>query len=132
MPISEPRHSLVSLGREVVDDGHRVNLEPLKERGIDTDKVLYFRVTQPAVGGAKPETFWTSDIVEVYRGLRTEMGRKEETAIILVSTLGEIARDSDLMTDMNDDGGHPVRRIADTPFDQSRVLFAMHRYSAVL
>lgn len=91
------------------EHGGRLHLEYLDELGIDPNFVLYFRVTQPALNGPKPEYYWTSDLREVTQGLNAE-GSGNGYPEILVSTLADISTNGGLMLDVNDDAGIAVRQ----------------------
>ena len=120
------RYHTGSLRRE--EEGHKMDFDHLAAAGIDPKYVLYFRVTQPTDGTPKPEYYWTSDLHETKAGLDYELGMRAHTAIILVSTLAEIAQPDGVMDDINDDQGIAVRQISLTPFDQSRAMFTMRRH----
>ena len=71
----------------IAEDDYRVNVDYLKDIGIDPKKVLYFRRTQPSET-PKPEYYWTSAFGEVVRGLKTEISpEKRASSIILVSEI---------------------------------------------
>ena len=112
------------------EEGHLLSLNGVRKAGIDPSKVLFYRVTQPA-DGAKPEYYWTSDALEVRTGLRSELGHNADTAVVLVSTLEEIAKNGGLIDDINDDQGHAVRQASFDSFDQQRSLFTFPRQEEV-
>lgn len=104
------------------ETGSQINLEYARKSGLDPDKVLVFRATQPTTD-PKPEAYWTTDYYETRKGLSREMGEeKRASAVILVSTLGKINEGGGLIRDQNDDSGLPVRRIDSRPFDQKESL----------
>lgn len=120
IPVSDDnKHAKGQLRRE--EEGYKLSFEFLKSISIDPTKVLYFRVTQPSLE-PKPEYYWTNDASEVVGGLRVELGRQRETAIILVSTLWAIAQNGGLIDDINDDDGIAVRQIGFDVFDQTDAL----------
>lgn len=108
------------------EEGAALSLKKLHSLGVDPSKVLYYRVTQPS-DKPKPEYYWTSDSVEVRRGLDYELGKQTETAIVLVSTLEDIAQNGGLILDINDDQGVAVRQVGLGAFDQRKVLFSFPR-----
>jgi len=104
------------------ESGKRVNIDFLRDQGIDPTKVLFFRSTQPA-DQPKPEFYWTSDYYETRRGLRREISQeKRKTAIILVASLDVINKNGGLIQDINDDSGLAVRQIGTDNFDQNLAL----------
>jgi hypothetical protein len=109
------------------EQGEEMKIEALSEAGIDPHYVLYFRRTQPSEAGtSKPEYYWTSDYWEVVRGLTREIsGTSRLTSKILCTSLAELASDSKLTLDINDDNGFPVRRVSKDGYDQSRALFVI-------
>lgn len=107
--------------------GQSLDLDAVRDLGADPSRILYFRVTQPAVQQPKPEYYWTSDFIEVKRGLRHELGHQAATAIILVSTLEKIAENGGLISDINDDSGIAVRQRGHGPFDQRDALLRLKR-----
>ncbi|MGZ6004579.1 MAG: hypothetical protein ACXWLH_00345 [Candidatus Saccharimonadales bacterium] len=109
------------------EEGHRINLEYLRSVGIDPNYVLFFRVTQPATEGPKPEYYWTSDFDEVANSLFAE-GSANGEPWILASTLEDISHNGGLILDVNDDEGIAVRQIGLASFDQSKALFSFPRY----
>lgn len=108
------------------EEGPMIDLDAVRQAGVDPDHVLYFRVTQPSEIPC-PEYYWTSDFSEVRNGLNRELGDTAETAVILVSTLGHIAQNGGLIRDINDDGGVAVRQIGLAPFDQRSALGVIPR-----
>lgn len=106
------------------ESGYKVNLEYLERIGIDPDKVLYFRLTQPSDGiEAKPELYWTSDYFETIKGLQAEIPETQrKTAVILISSLAEIAKNGGIIQDGNDDLGLAIRQVGNENFDQSKSL----------
>lgn len=92
--------------------------------GVDPEKVLMFRVTQP--GGPKPEYYWTTDFMEARGSLALELGEAQrKTSIILVDTLLSVAENGGLIRDMNDDQGVAVRQIGTAPYDQESAIAAV-------
>lgn len=110
-------------GREREDDeGERLDLDVVRQAGIDPSCVLVFRLTQPSET-PKPEAYWTTDYFETQRGLNVEVPAKQRrTATILVSDLATIAGADGLIRDINDDNGVAVRRISNEPFDQRNAI----------
>lgn len=101
-----------------VEYGERININCLRDRGIDSSKVLFFRITQPSEQ-PKPEWYWTSDYFETIRGLGAEIpAEQRRRAVILVSTLDVINNNGGLIQDINDDQGLAVRQIGTGSFDQ--------------
>lgn len=101
--------------------GKVINLAYLREKWVDPSKVLFFRVTQP--GWPKPEYYWTTDMFEVFNGLRQEISpEKRKSSVILVSSLEHINTNGGLIRDVNDDGGLAVRQIGIGNFSQNDVL----------
>ncbi len=116
------------LGQNWEERGRTMDMQYVRSQNIDPAHVLYFRVTQPMESGKpKPEYYWTSDLGEVSRGLNLELGAQAQTAVILTSTLEDIASNGGLIDDINDDSGIPVRQIGTEPYDQGRALFVMPR-----
>jgi hypothetical protein len=110
------------------EEGHRMNLNYLRGKGVDPRYVLCFRVTQPMGDQPKPEYYWTSDFKETRDALNAELGLKQAaTALILVSTLEAIAQNGGLIDDMNDDQGVAVRQIGLGPFDQGQAIATLNR-----
>lgn len=104
------------------EDGPKIQTNSLTKRGVDSKKVLFFRVTQPAEI-PKPEYYWTSDYFETQRGLRMEItSEKRKTAIVLVADLDTINANGGLIADINDDQGLAVRQIGQENFDQKLAL----------
>lgn len=108
------------------ETGYLLDLDYVVAQDIDPNLVLYFRVTQLS-GEPKPEYYWTSDFSETKNGLRKELGASADTAVILVSTLGEIAKNGGLISDVNDDNGIAVRQVSLATFDQSNALLILNR-----
>lgn len=111
------------------EQGYRLDLDYVVSRGIDPKFVLFFRATQP-VGDPnlpKPEYYWTSDFYEARRGLSVELGPEAQTAVILVSSLADIARNGGLMEDVNDDSGVAVRQIGLENYDQREAFLRIPR-----
>jgi hypothetical protein len=118
--IPETQHADGSMRR--AENGHLIDLEAVKKNGIDPEKVLFFRVTQPS-DKPKPEYYWTTDFYETQRGLSQEISpEKRRTAITLVANLKTIAGDQGVIKDLNDDQGVAVRQISTEPFDTSKCL----------
>jgi hypothetical protein len=104
------------------EEGYKINVEYLKTIGIDPEKVLFFRVTQPTET-PKPEYYWTSDYFETRQGLTAEIPHEQRLlSIILVSDLATINENEGLIQDINDDQGLAVRQIGSGSFDQTRAL----------
>lgn len=110
------------------ETGHRLDLDYVRESGVDPRCVLFFRVTQPS-DQPKLELYWTSDLSETKGGLGRELGSQAQTAVVLVSTLEDISHNGGLMDDMNDDSGIAVRQIGLDSFDQSQALLSIPRPS---
>ena len=105
------------------ESGQELVMEKIKNLGIDTSNVLFFRRTQLA---ENPEHYWTSDYWETYSGLRNEIsGEQRKSSVILCSTLEDISSDSKLIHDINDDSGLSVRRETQSTYDQKRALFVV-------
>lgn len=120
MQLGETEHADGRVRRAEV--GYKINLEYLRNQGINPKQVLFFRTTQPSIE-PKPEYYWTSDYFETRRGLRQEIPTKlRKTAVTLISDLETINQNGGLITDINDDSGLAVRQIGTGPFDQSLVL----------
>lgn len=109
------------------EEGHPMDFDYIHAEGIDPERVLYFRATQPMQNEPKPEYYWTSDLREVKNGLGVELGSQASTAIILVSTLKTISHNCGLIEDVNDDSGVAVRQIGLEPFDQRDAMFTICR-----
>jgi len=110
------------------ESGYRMDMDYIRANGVDPGHVLYFRVTQPSAGTPKPEYYWTTDLMEVTKELQAELGPEQSAhAIVLVSTLAEIAQNGGLMNDVNDDNGIAVRQIGLAPFDQQHSMFSFKR-----
>lgn len=118
--IPETRHADGRTRR--AESNYRVNAEYLRTIGIDSSKILFFRITQPS-DEPKPEYYWTSDYFETLRGLDIEVaGKQRDTAVILVSDLGTINQNEGLIQDMNDDEGLSVRQIGTGHFGQNNAI----------
>lgn len=103
------------------ESGKVIEIDNLREAGIDTSKVLIFRATQPS-DQSKPEYYWTTDYFETKKGLSAEMGESNrKTAIILVSNLEQIC-EGGAIKDKNDDNGLSLRRIDMSSYDQKTAL----------
>lgn len=103
--------------------GPEILVSQLKELGIDANRVLFFRRTQPTAATSNPELYWTSDYFETRKGLQAEIPDEQRaTSVVLCSTLQEIASDSRLIRDVNDDIGISIRRERIEPYDQKRAL----------
>ncbi|MBP7820755.1 hypothetical protein KA025_00315 [Candidatus Saccharibacteria bacterium] len=125
--IEESEDNLYQSGRlRPSEMGYTLSFQYLEDNDIDPSLVLYFRATQPS-DVPKPEYYWTSDFGEVKNGLGRELGNHADTAVILVSTLKDIANNGGLMSDINDDSGIAVRQIGLGTYDQSRALFILPR-----
>ena len=125
--IEESEDNLYQSGRlRPSEMGYLLSFQYLEDNDIDPSLVLYFRATQPSAE-PKPEYYWTSDFGEVKNGLGRELGNHADTAVILVSTLKDIANNGGLMSDINDDSGIAVRQIGLGTYDQSRALFILPR-----
>ncbi len=107
-----------------VESGCKINLKYLKEIGIEAGKVLFFRLTQPALENeVKPELYWTSDYFETRKGLRVEVvGEQREQSIVLVASLEAISKNGGLIQDVNDDNGLAVRQLENKSFNQTEAL----------
>lgn len=103
------------------ESGARLDLERVKECGIDPTKVLMFRVTQPS-DEPMPELYWTTDFIEVRGGLGLELGKQRETSVILIDTLDSVASNGGLMRDINDDAGIAVRQLGLNKYDQASAV----------
>lgn len=104
------------------ESGNIVELGFLRENGVNPERVLVFRATQPS-DVPKPEAYWTTDYFEAKKGLSAEMGEdKRKAAIILVATLGAIAQNGGLIKDKNDDNGLAVRRIDTDNFGKDNCI----------
>jgi len=104
------------------ESGYKINLDYLREQGIDPTKVLFFRVSQPSTT-PKPEYYWTSDYFETQRGLTVEIpDDQRKNAVILVADLETINQNGGLIQDINDDNGLAVRQIGAASFDQRLAL----------
>lgn len=109
------------------ESGREVMLDRIRDAGITPEHVLIYRCSQPSAQ-AKPEYYWTTDFWEACRGLQAEISpAKRETSVILVSTLADVATNSGLIRDINDDGGLAVRQIGLGPFAQEKCL-AVFKY----
>ena len=98
-----------------------ININHIKESGMDPSKILVFRATQPS-DLAKPENNWSSDYFETKRGLWTEFGKeRRKSAIILVSNLEQICQGGAIL-DRNDSNGLSLRRIDSSPYDSKTAL----------
>ena len=107
----------------IAEEGFKLNVSYLNSLGIDPEKVLFFRRTQPSGDAPKPEYYWTSDYSEALKGLTAEItGERRKTSVILVATLNTINQNEGLIQDINDDSGISVRQIGIEPFDQSKAL----------
>jgi hypothetical protein len=104
--------------------GYYINLQYLREVGINVDRVLFFRLTQPLLENEfKPELYWTSDYFETRKGLRVEVaGEQRESSIVLVASLEAISKNGGLIQDVNDDNGLAVRQLENKSFSQSEAL----------
>ena len=121
--VSEPEHKLGNGKIRKAQTGKRIDVKAIATAGVNLDRVLVFRVTINGV--EKPEDFWTTDFYETVRGLSVEIPEKNtnpESVKILVSTLADIASDTILTQDVNDDNGLPVMRLGNLPYLQSRAL----------
>jgi len=104
------------------ESGEKINVDFLRDQGIDPSKVLFFRITQPA-DRPKPEYYWTSDYYGTKKGLAGEITpEKRKTAIILTASLDVINNNGGLIQDINDDNGLAVRQIGNGNFDQNLAL----------
>lgn len=104
------------------ESGYSVHPEYLRTVGIDPEKVLFYRVTQPSEI-PKPEFYWTSDYQEVVAGLHVETGGEyRKTAVILAADMLTISKNEGLIQDVNDDQGLAVRQIGLGSFDQKNAL----------
>lgn len=103
------------------ESGARLDLERVKQYGIDPAKVIFFRVTQPS-DDPKPEFYWTTDFMETRGGLGAELGKQRQTAVILIDTLEAIAKNNGLMRDINDDAGVAVRQLGLDNYDQATAI----------
>lgn len=104
------------------ETGPSINLDYLREKGVDPNGVLIFRATQLS-DTPKPENYWTTDYYETRRGLTAEMGpEKRKNAVILVSTIGQIAQNGGIIKDINDDNGLSVRRVDTGNFNQQQCI----------
>ncbi len=104
------------------ETGAIINLDYIREKGIDPSKVLFFRRTQPS-DSPKPEYFWTTDFFETVSGLQVEIPEPQrQTSVILISDMLTISGSKGLMTDINDDQGLAVRQIGLEPFDQTKAI----------
>lgn len=104
------------------ESGPRINVDYLRNHGIDPGKIMLFRITQPAEA-PKPEHYWTSDFFETVRGLKQEIPAPQRvTAVILAADLATLNQGEGLIQDVNDDNGLAVRRISPGPFDQKKCL----------
>ncbi len=102
--------------------GNRIDLDFLRDQGIDPSRVLFFRITQPTEQ-LKPEYYWTSDYFETKKGLSREISPEErKNAIILVASLDAINNNEGLIKDINDDSGLAVRQIGTDNFDYNLAL----------
>lgn len=109
------------------ESGKTVELRKVQEQGGDPSKILYYRATQPSYL-PKPEYYWTSDSVEAKGGLMQELGPDQAaTAVVLVSSLAQIAGNSGLIQDINDDQGIAVRQRGFESYSQAEALFAFSR-----
>ncbi len=103
------------------ESGKAIDINNLREAGIDPSKVLVFRATQPS-DQPKPEYYWTTDYFETKKGLNAEMGENNRnTAIIIVSNLEQVCQGG-AIKDKNDDNGLSVRRIELSSYDQKTAL----------
>ena len=126
--IPETKHGDERIRSE--EKGRKLDLEVLKKNGIDPQKVLFFRVTQPVEEGkAKPEYYWTSNYFETRNGLRQEISSDlRSKSIILVADLETISNNGGLIEDMNDCGGLSVRQCSpDETFAQDKALVRIGR-----
>jgi hypothetical protein len=116
-------------GRErVFESGRRINIDAIKEQGIDPRFILVYRVTQPSYV-SKPEYYWTTDFFEVIHGLRREISLEHrKKSVILFSTLDQINKNGGLIMDVNDDNGLAVRQISNKPFNQNLCLSRVPTY----
>lgn len=107
-----------------VEVGFELNLDYLRQKGIDPSRVLVFRRTQPQdAASPKPELYWTTDYWEVAKGLTAEInGKARENSIVLISTLSAINENGGLIRDVNDDNGIPLRQRGSGTFDQNSNL----------
>ena len=103
------------------ESGKKLELERVKQAGIDPSKVIFFRVTQPS-DQPKPEFYWTTDFVETRGGLSVELGKQRQTSVILIDTLESIANNGGLMRDINDDAGIAVRQLGLDSYDQTTAI----------
>jgi hypothetical protein len=109
-------------GKIIEESGPKINLDHLRSIGINPSNILVFRLTQPSIA-AKPELYWTTDFYETRKGLRAEISpEKRKTAIVLISTLGEINSNGGLIRDKNDDAGLSVRQINNKTFNQGKCI----------
>lgn len=104
------------------ESGQKINLEFMKQNGIDPSKILFFRITQPSEI-PKSELYWTSDYWETQKGLSAEIStEKRRQAITLVLDLETINKNGGLIMDKNDDAGISVRQIELKTFDQKLAI----------
>lgn len=104
------------------ESGRKINVDFLRNKGIDPLKVLFFRITQEAKVH-KPEYYWTTDYFETQKGLLREMPVEQRTtAITLVASLEAINNNDGLIQDINDDNGLAVRQIGTESFDQDLAI----------
>ncbi|MCK5178166.1 MAG: hypothetical protein KAR32_01440, partial [Candidatus Omnitrophica bacterium] len=122
MSPSETRHSDGRVREQ--QSGNKINIDYLKQAGIDPSNVLVYRATQPStVGSTKPEYYWTTDYSETQTGLGNEISADQRrSAVTLVSDLETINRNGGLIQDINDDQGVSFRQIGTSNFDQNLAI----------
>ncbi len=106
---------------EILTSGRIISLEKLKEKDVDPDKVIVFRMTKNDQQNYHTEPNWTTDAT-AFKKMYEKTYDEKIKSNILISTLSKISKNGGIATEQMDTDGCCFHRLSKENLKESDIL----------